>query len=320
MTLHAGFGEFRLTRPGRGIGTDQVSTPWFESAQLEAYLAQSAFDPETERFIRDFARDGMALVDLGDEARGLCDQAVAETDGYFLKGASRVQDAWYRSPAVRRLATWPRMSQLLYEAYGREPFAFQTLNFRQGTQQPIHSDAIHFHSEPERFMCGVWIALEDVSADAGPLVYYPGSHRLPVMTMRGAGVNTDQPGYDDYESTYVPRYAESLERAGLSRREALVKKGWAFVWAANLAHGGAPIQTAGTTRRSIVAHHYFADCLYYTPMYSDVEAGRLRLRLPPDVRTGRWRWPTKNGRRARLPAKLVVAAWLRDVLRRPTPM
>lgn len=309
-----------MRQPGNDIGIDQTSTPWFESAQLEDYLEQSAFDPETERFIRDFARDGMALVDLGDEARRLCDQAVAETEPYFLKGATRVQDAWYRSPAVRRLATWPRMGQLLRDAYGREPFAFQTLNFRQGTQQSVHSDAIHFHSKPERFMCGVWIALEDVSPDAGPLVYYPGSHRLPVMTMRGAGVNTDTPGYAEYESTYVPRYAEALAQSGLPRHEALVKKGWAFVWAANLAHGGAPIMDTASTRRSIVAHHYFADCLYYTPMYSDVEAGRLRLRLPPDVRTGRWRWPQSDGRRANLPVKLVVAAWLRDVLRRPMPM
>ena len=50
------------------------------------------------------ARDGVATVDLGDAARAICDQAVAETEGYFQNGVSRVQDAWYESPAVRRLA------------------------------------------------------------------------------------------------------------------------------------------------------------------------------------------------------------------------
>jgi len=28
-------------------------------------------------------------------------------------------------------------------------------------------------------MCGVWLALEDIDADNGPLIYYPGSHRGP---------------------------------------------------------------------------------------------------------------------------------------------
>ena len=32
---------------------------------------------------------------------------------------------------------------------------------------------------PEGFMCGVWVALEDMDMENGPLVYYPGSHKLP---------------------------------------------------------------------------------------------------------------------------------------------
>ena len=31
-------------------------------------------------------------------------------------------------------------------------------------------------------MCGVWVALEDMDMDNGPLVYYPGSHKLPWPT------------------------------------------------------------------------------------------------------------------------------------------
>ncbi|PZQ63630.1 MAG: phytanoyl-CoA dioxygenase, partial [Phenylobacterium zucineum] len=236
--------------------------PWFESEDLEAYLAGTSFDESTEAFIRDMARDGIAAVDLGPEALALCEQAVAETERYFQGGVTRVQDAWYRSPAVRRLAEWPQIRRLLRAAYGRDPFPFQTLNFRQGSQQHIHSDTIHFHSAPERFMCGVWIALEDVRVDAGPLVYHPGSHRLPVLTMRGAGVNHSQPSHVDYERSYVPRFAAGIAAASLPIAQATIRKGWAFVWAANLAHGGSPILDPESTRRSLVVHHYFEDCIY----------------------------------------------------------
>lgn len=293
------------------------ATPWFESDDLDAHLARSRFDAATERFIRDLARDGVAAVDLGDKARTLCDAAIAETDGYFVDGVSRVQDAWYRSRAVRKLAAWPAMRRLLRAAYGRDPFPFQTLNFKRGSEQHLHADTIHFHSEPERFMCGVWIALEDIRREAGPLAYVKGSHRLPVLTMRGAGVNTATPGYDDYVNAYVPRFDAALQAAQLPMDWAVIPKGWAFVWAANLAHGGSPIADPQSTRRSLVVHHYFEDCLYYTPMHSDVEAGRLALRLPANIRTGLWAWPRRNGRPVWVGRHLVGAALDRDLARRP---
>lgn len=301
------------------VSAAKPSVPWFESNELEAYLARLRPDAQTERFIRDLARDGVAAVDLGDEARALCDAATRETEAYFADGAGRVQDAWYRSPAVRRLAAWPAMRRLLQAAYGRDPFPFQTLNFRRGSEQDLHSDAIHFHSMPERFMCGVWIALEDIRREAGPLAYVKGSHKLPVMTMREAGVNTPHPGYEDYANAYVRRFHETLERAALPMDWAVIPKGWAFVWAANLAHGGSPIQDPASTRRSLVVHHYFEDCLYYTPMHSDVEGGRLAMRVPPNIRTGGWAWPRRDGRPVWVGRDVLAAAIRRDLQRRPQP-
>jgi hypothetical protein len=292
-------------------------TPWFESDALEVYLAGASLGAETEAFVRALARDGYAAVDLGDAARSLCDQAVADTEPYFHAGAVRVQDAWYRSSAVRELATAPAIRRLLTAAYGREPIPFQTLNFQRGSQQALHADSIHFHSVPERFMCGVWIALEDVAPGSGPLVYHPGSHRLPVMSMRDAGVNSARPTPADYERSFVPRFAERIAASGLPQARALLKKGWAFVWAANLAHGGSPIEADGATRRSLVVHNFFEDCLYFTPITSDVEAGRLDLRVPPNVRTGGWAWPRRDGRPAMPKAKRIAAAVIRDLLRRP---
>jgi hypothetical protein len=291
------------------------SAPLIESEALESHLRTIAADPETEAFGLALRERGYAVIDLGPEARALCDKAVAETEPYFQDGMTRVQDAWRRGPAVRALAGLPRLRAMLGAVYGREAFPFQTLNFRRGSQQNVHADTIHFHSEPAGFMCGVWIALEDIEPGCGPLTYYPGSHKLPVLTMRGAGVNRTDPDPDDYVRYYLPALAHRLESGRFTEQEAMMRKGQAFVWVANLSHGGAPIARPESTRRSLVVHFFFEDCVYHTPMLSDVEGARLHVRIASDVRTGGWVWPKRDGRPVPVSARTLVIA-LRDRLQR----
>ena len=78
-----------------------------------------------------------------------------------IAAEARLQDAYRTSQTVKDIACDERIIKLLTKLYGRQAFAFQTLNFRYGSQQATHSDAMHFHSAPERYMCGVWVALED---------------------------------------------------------------------------------------------------------------------------------------------------------------
>ena len=273
--------------------------PFVETPELEGHLVRHAANDEACRFARELAETGLARLDLGDVGRALCDAVVAETDPVFDDpSVYRIQDGWLCYDSVRKLATLPQIVDLLSLVYGRPAFPFQTLNFKRGSQQGLHSDAVHFHAQPPLFMCGVWIALEDVAPDAGPLTYVPGSHKLPVLTMRGAGCESARPTSADYERTYGPALAARLAESGLPQAEVMPKKGEALVWAANLAHGGAPIVNPDATRRSLVVHFYFADCLYYTPVHSDVEGGRLAVRLPTNVATGGWAWPSRDGRPA----------------------
>jgi hypothetical protein len=271
--------------------------------------------PEFRGFVRDMRERGGAVIDLGEAARGLCDQAAADARR-MLGSGRRVQDAWRRSAAVRALALSPVLHEALEAAYGRPSFPFQTLNFEIGSEQELHSDVIHFSSLPARFMCGVWIALEDVRPGSGPLVYYPGSHRLPLLSMRDVGVNSGRPTPQDYGRHFVPRFAERIAASGLAPKELLIAKGQAFVWAANLAHGGRPIVQAGSTRRSLVVHCYFDDCVYFTPMTSDEAGGRLSLRLPADVRTRGFRWPRREGRRVRVGLRAIARA-MREMVAPP---
>ena len=260
-------------------------------------------------FAETLSERGVAIIDLGDAGRALCDRVVKETDGFFTEGVKRVQDAWRRSAAVREIALLPQIQRAIDSAYGRRSFPFQTLNFKWGSEQHLHSDAIHFNSDPDGFMCGVWIALEDVEPDAGPLTYLAGSHRLPLFTMQEAGVN-GSPNQYDYKRTYVHALADQTAVKNLGPESAILKKGQALVWAANLIHGGSPIRRTEATRRSVVVHMYFDDCVYYTPMTSQMAIRQLSLRLPADVRSGGVRWPRRNGRIVWPPAKWLLRTYL----------
>lgn len=198
----------------------------------------------------------------------------------------RIQDAWQYHEDVRAIATNEPILALLGKLYGRRAFAFQTLNFPVGTQQHYHSDAIHFSSIPERFMCGVWLAMEDIHPDAGPLVYYPGSHKWPIiyndMIGRRVGAVRDRAAQEPYERVWEAM----VEASGVEPDHFCARKGQALIWAANLMHGGSAHNNSELTRWSQVTHYYFENCTYYTPAFSDPMLGNLDLRKMRDLESG----------------------------------
>jgi ectoine hydroxylase-related dioxygenase (phytanoyl-CoA dioxygenase family) len=212
------------------------------------------------------------------------DEVVAEMHGLYggphrkengiIYDPNRVQDVWRIQDAVRALATAPKVLTILEELYGRRPLPFQTLNFRKGTQQAAHSDALHFSTVPPGFMAGVWVALEDMDMDNGPLVFYPGSHRLPEITMEELGVEASKEEYSHYEE-FV---GQLIEREGFEPRYGTIRKGQAIVWSSNLLHGGSPQRDRERSRHSQVTHYFFEGCRYYTPMLS--KPGEVRWRSP----------------------------------------
>jgi hypothetical protein len=199
----------------------------------------------------------------------------------------RVPDAWTVSQRVADLACLLQIRAKIRLLYGAEPFPFQTLNFRVGSEQETHSDAMHFHSFPARMMCGVWVALEDVDETNGPLHYYPGSHTLPVYTFAELGVPVQGTpnDYGLYSAIYVPFIQKLIAAHGLKKSVLTVRKGQALIWAANLLHGGEPIRDPGRTRFTQVTHYFFEGCDYYTPMWSDLARGDIFRRTPYNIVT-----------------------------------
>jgi len=222
------------------------------------------FDPQIPEKTID---DAVADIELGPRRRGLrFGREPPKGD------IGRVTDAWAFSPSVKKIALAPAVLALLRTLYGTEAHPFQTLNFKFGTQQRPHADAVHFNTEPPGFMCGVWVALEDIDTDCGPLVYYPGSHRLPYASPAEVGIQIapgqESVSQEQYVERYEPYVEELIEREGLEPRYATLSKGQAVLWAANLLHGGSPVRVPGRSRRSQVTHYFFEGSRLWTPLLS----------------------------------------------------
>jgi len=284
--------------------------PWTESPFFEKELSESSFSEQDKAFVSSFSENGYVVFDPGlDES--VIEELKRTMSPHFdkIEGDKRIQDAWTYNEYVKKIAISDSVLEKLRLLYQREPIPFQTLNFPVGTQQKTHSDMVHFNSIPQRFMCGVWVALEDITPDNGPLHYYPGSHKLPFYDMIDLGVKASdnietKKAIMAYAVDYTNFIQEIVTALELKKQTLTIKKGQAMIWSANLLHGGEKINTPGASRHSQVTHYYFEDCIYYVPRLSDIAINRLYLNHLTDIKTGKKVINKYFGQKVVPPAKL----------------
>ena len=258
-------------------------------AKIEKVQTETGLTPQQ---IDSFHARGFVVADFGLDL-AMLDRIVANVHPLYGEAyeqnptaPARLQDAWKQVEEVRQLARNSSIAYALKQLFGRKPLPFQTLNFPVGTRQWAHSDTIHFNSQPAGYMVGVWVALEDIDADNGPLIYYPGSHQLREYSMQDFGL---EPGYANYKH-YEGRVQELITAEKLEPEYGTIKKGETLIWHANLLHGGAPQKDSTRSRHSQVTHFYFENCRYYTPMTS--KGDKLFYRYPewiPAAAFGKYR-------------------------------
>ncbi|MDC1004378.1 phytanoyl-CoA dioxygenase family protein [Opitutales bacterium] len=183
---------------------------------------------------------------------------------WLKDGHYRIQDAWTVFPEIREVALNKKIISMLKCLFDSTPKPFQTLNFHQGTEQDVHSDSVHFNSEPFGSMCGVWVALENIGKYQGPLLYYPGSHQFPEIKNEMFDFTIETSNYPK-----IIEYWKSLVQDNtLDAKEAFLNKGQAIIWHGNLLHGGAPHIDRELSRNSQVTHYYFDGAKPWRPLFS----------------------------------------------------
>lgn len=262
-----------------------MNTPWVESPFFKETLKTKNLSIADEKLALEFNENGFVVIP-GVFSSEVVDNIKFEMDskGFnpeFEKETQhddvRVQDLWKYSESVKNISCDNRILEILEMLYDREPIPFQTLNFRIGTQQRAHSDTIHFSSIPAKFMCGVWVALEDITPENGAVFYYPKSQNLPEYNFSHIKKDPSDASYADYIA-----YEDFIEKivgvSNFEKKPFYAKKGDVLIWSSNIIHGGSRVIDVDSTRYSQVTHYYFKDCIYYTPMLSNMVTNELALR------------------------------------------
>jgi phytanoyl-CoA hydroxylase len=222
--------------------------------------------------LRDLIVDGFTVLP-GLQDPILCDSVVADYAQFsaerldfvaknidVLGREKRLVNFHLWSDHEMQICTNPCVMAFLDLIFGEPACVYTSLTFKYGTQQPIHRDTPHFATWPQNRFCGVWTALEDISPQAGPLMYIRGGHRFEVdhrQIMRDVMRNRPNLSPGDQAMLALDLYNGRIIDESPGHGELVIKpvnKGDVVIWHAQTPHGGAPAADPFRSRWSVVAH------------------------------------------------------------------
>lgn len=193
----------------------------------------------------------------------------------------RIGQLHQKYPDLLKMADNKNIINFLKWAFDDTPIVFGSLNFDRGTQQGVHKDGIFFWPEPHYSMAGVWVALEDINEDSGPLFYIPGSHKWPFYFSEDVisldpeleKVRINAVNASPEERALCTSKVGSLWGNVLRAQEKKMngervtfnlKAGDVVIWHPLLAHGGSPVNNPKLSRKSVVFHFISKNTKLYT--------------------------------------------------------
>lgn len=177
---------------------------------------------------------------------------IADLSAVERSQSFKTNDLYLDFDEIRRVCLKKDIVAVLASLLGDEPVLCNTLNLEKSSQQPSHIDSLYMTPLTPNHLAATWIALEDCDPKAGPLFYYPGSHKIPLYTFSNGQYHYVANELDAW-SGYIDR---EISSRGLKKEYFYPKKGDAFIWHANLVHGGGEIEDSALTRKSLISHFF----------------------------------------------------------------
>ncbi len=241
----------------------------FDEHKLKQCALYNELSSEDQQSLQNYEEQGYAVLKqyVSEDAIEQINQAIdtgLENGRYEFINNGKIMFAFHSIPALKAIGSHTKLLELLDVLIDGKAVLFQSINFKMGSEQHTHSDSIHMTTYPLGGLLGVWIALEDIDEDNGPLHYYPGSHKLPYYLNKdydneGNGIMIGSKSYDAYEEMI----AEKIKDHQIVKKNFTAQKGDVLVWHANLFHGGNEHTNKSKTRKSVVFHYFKEGCICY---------------------------------------------------------
>ena len=143
------------------------------------------------KYAKKFNKDGYVIVDLKNKKElektiedikrlAKVDDVKKNPDIYHYNKNPRIVEGYKKFNSIKNLCKNKRIIELLKYFY-EKTCSNKLINFIKGTDQPLHSDYIHFSSMPHKYLCAAWIALEKTDEKNGSIIVVPGSHKFDLI-------------------------------------------------------------------------------------------------------------------------------------------
>lgn len=161
-------------------------------------------------------------------------------DPHHYRGVPRVRQG------VLRILFDPALKAALAEATGHPGLnLMQSMLFDKNAATPPHQDWWYLDSVPNGQLAAVWIALEDIPAEAGRFYLMSGTHEMDL--------------HDDLRSLRHDTWLGLMKQYVDSHREDVdapdMRKGDVIIWNSRTIHGALATQDPALSRKSLTAHY-----------------------------------------------------------------
>lgn len=246
---------------------------WIDEPDALARASDSRWPPQVKGHVEAMIRRGYTVIREA-VPRARCSAAIESFHDWCAANRQEADSHRDAQGHFPRFVNFHAASDAVLSLFSDNPLALEvqdacfgyrtqlytSLFYERGSAQPMHRDAPYFRTVPENFFFGMWVALEDIDMDNGPLMIHPGGHRIPFVdpsetTARFYEDPNQAPAISaDLWNDYQGRVIAGCRAQGLETKYLTVNAGDTVLWHPWAPHGGAEIKDLTRTRFSTVLH------------------------------------------------------------------
>jgi len=176
--------------------------------------------------------------------------------------------AYEHIPEMRALCLHNNLMPYLQHLIGEPMLLHLVLPDWTSTERNWHQDDYLNPPAVNSWYAAVWIALDDIDADAGLFEYIPGSHRWPLMRREKVLAHLTPEEHQAVnphsgakmwpkmsERFVVPAIEAEIAARGVAPVRFHARKGDVLIWHGRLMHRGSAPARPGVLRKSLIAHY-----------------------------------------------------------------